>query len=43
MTGRYFADCKATSSSRSSDDTIAANRLWQASADLVGLTAPRPG
>ena len=39
ITGRYFARRKPQASSRASDDTAAAARLWQASADLVGLTA----
>lgn len=43
VTGRYFADRQPKSSNKSSYDPVAANRLWQASADLVGLTAPRPG
>ena len=39
VTGKYFADSKAKSSSRSSYDTAAAGRLWQISVDLVGRTA----
>ncbi len=42
VTGRYFANRKPTTSNKSSYDPIAANRLWQASADLVGLTSVRP-
>lgn len=39
VTGRYFADsAPARSSERSYDEAVAA-RLWQVSADLVGLTA----
>jgi retinol dehydrogenase 14 len=38
-TGRYFANSKATRSSRRSYDEAAAARLWQVSADLVGLSA----
>jgi hypothetical protein len=41
VTGRYFANCRARTSSRSSYDTEAAARLWQVSADLVGLTTAR--
>jgi retinol dehydrogenase 14 len=39
VTGRYYANRKPTTSSKASYDTAAAARLWQASADLVGLTA----
>ena len=42
VTGRYFADRKPKRSSRSSYDVAAAARLWQVSADLVGLPT-RPG
>jgi retinol dehydrogenase 14 len=38
LSGRYFADRKARKSSQSSYDTGAAARLWQVSADLVGLS-----
>jgi retinol dehydrogenase 14 len=38
VTGRYFADCKPKTSSKLSHDETAAARLWQISADLVGLT-----
>jgi NAD(P)-dependent dehydrogenase (short-subunit alcohol dehydrogenase family) len=37
VTGRYFADRKPRKSRESSYDTEAAARLWQVSADLVGL------
>ena len=37
VTGRYFADRKARKSSATSYDTAAIARLWQVSADLVGL------
>jgi retinol dehydrogenase 14 len=37
ITGRYFANRKAKSSSTSSYDTAACARLWQVSADLVGI------
>jgi retinol dehydrogenase 14 len=39
VTGKYFADSKPKTSSRSSYDTAAAARLWQISVDLVGRTA----
>ncbi len=37
ITGRYFANRKAKSSSASSYDIAACDRLWQVSADLVGI------
>ena len=37
VTGRYFANRKAKNSHKSSYDTAATARLWQVSADLVGL------
>ena len=37
-TGRYFADSKPKKSAQRSYDEAAAARLWQVSADLVGLT-----
>ena len=37
VTGRYFAGHKAKKSHESSYDTATTARLWQASADLVGL------
>jgi NAD(P)-dependent dehydrogenase (short-subunit alcohol dehydrogenase family) len=37
VTGTYFADSKPKTSSKSSYDEAAAARLWQISADLVGL------
>ena len=40
MTGRYFADSKPKRSSERSYDEAAAARLWQVSADLVGLPTP---
>jgi len=40
-TGRYFANLQARRSSECSYDQAAAARLWQVSADLVGL-APAP-
>jgi retinol dehydrogenase 14 len=43
VTGRYYANRKPTTSSKASYDTAAAARLWQVSADLVGLTrSPGP-
>jgi len=45
VTGRFFANSKPKRSSKRSYDEAAAARLWQVSADLVGLTAeqsPRP-
>jgi retinol dehydrogenase 14 len=39
VTGRYFADSKPKRSSERSYDEAAATRLWQISADLVGLAA----
>jgi retinol dehydrogenase 14 len=38
VTGSYFADSKTKPSSKLSHDRAAAARLWQISADLVGLT-----
>jgi hypothetical protein len=38
-TGRYFADSKPKKSAQRSYDEATATRLWQVSADLVGLTA----
>ena len=37
VTGRYFADRRPKTSSKASYDTATAVRLWQVSADLVGL------
>jgi hypothetical protein len=39
ITGRYYADRKPRTSSKASYNTTAAARLWQASIDLVGMTA----
>jgi len=39
VTGRYYANRKPKTSSKTSYDTTAAARLWQASAGLTGLTA----
>jgi retinol dehydrogenase-14 len=41
ITGQYFANSTPKTSNKSSYDTTAADRLWQVSADLVGLT-PAP-
>jgi NAD(P)-dependent dehydrogenase (short-subunit alcohol dehydrogenase family) len=38
VSGRYFADSKPRRSAQRSYDEAAAARLWQVSADLVGLT-----
>jgi retinol dehydrogenase-14 len=40
VTGLYFANSKPKRSSKRSYDEAAAARLWQVSADLVGLTTP---
>jgi retinol dehydrogenase-14 len=37
VSGKYFVNCKARSTSKASYDTEAAARLWQISADLVGI------
>ena len=37
VTGRYFANSKPKTSSKASQDTTAATRLWDVSAALVGL------
>jgi NAD(P)-dependent dehydrogenase (short-subunit alcohol dehydrogenase family) len=43
VTGRYFANRKAKTSHKSSYDTATTARLWQVSAELVGLRVdPRP-
>jgi NAD(P)-dependent dehydrogenase (short-subunit alcohol dehydrogenase family) len=43
VSGKYFANLKPRSSSKASYDTAAAARLWQVSAELVGLaTSARP-
>jgi retinol dehydrogenase-14 len=39
VSGRYFANRRPTKSSPRSNDQAVAARLWEASADLVGLTA----
>ena len=40
VSGRYFTDGKPKTSSKASSDEAVAARLWQVSADLVGLTTP---
>jgi len=43
VSGKYFANLKPKSSNKASYDTAAAARLWQVSAELVGLaTSARP-
>jgi NAD(P)-dependent dehydrogenase (short-subunit alcohol dehydrogenase family) len=39
VTGRYFANSRATKSSERSYDEVVAARLWQVSVDPIGLTA----
>jgi hypothetical protein len=41
VTGAYFANRRPTTSNKSSYDALAANRLWQVSAGLVGRTSTR--
>jgi retinol dehydrogenase-14 len=38
VTGRYFAKCQPKTPNKAAYDTATAARLWQISADLVGLT-----
>jgi hypothetical protein len=40
VTGLYFVNNKPKRSSKSSYDEAVAARLWQVSADLVGLSGP---
>jgi NAD(P)-dependent dehydrogenase (short-subunit alcohol dehydrogenase family) len=42
VSGRYFANRKPKRSNRTSYDTAAQARLWQQSAELVGLTTAHP-
>lgn len=37
VSGKYFADCKVSSSSKASLDDDMAERLWKVSTQLVGL------
>ena len=39
VTGLYFADCKETEPSEYAQDNVAAKKLWEVSAKLVGLNA----
>jgi NAD(P)-dependent dehydrogenase (short-subunit alcohol dehydrogenase family) len=39
VTGRYFSDRKVRDSHKSSYDTVTTTRLWDVSAELVGLSA----
>jgi NAD(P)-dependent dehydrogenase (short-subunit alcohol dehydrogenase family) len=43
VTGEYFDKCKPAKSRRWAQDAEAAQRLWQVSAELVGLGAPAQG
>ena len=43
VSGKYFDGCRPVGSSRESYDEGAARRLWDASAELVGLEPPAPG
>jgi NAD(P)-dependent dehydrogenase (short-subunit alcohol dehydrogenase family) len=43
ISGRYFYDCQPVESSPESYDRTAATRLWQISADIVGLNGKRIG
>jgi retinol dehydrogenase-14 len=40
VTGCYFAGCKRRGSSKRSYDKATSARLWEVSADMVGITAP---
>ena len=42
VSGQYFDKCKPAKSRRWAQDTEAAQRLWQVSQDLVGLSTPAP-
>ena len=39
VTGLYFADCEETEPSKNAQDDVAAEKLWEVSAKLVGLNA----
>jgi retinol dehydrogenase 14 len=41
VTGQFFANCKPKRANKLAHDTALTARLWQVSADLVGLTAYR--
>ena len=40
ISGRYFADRHPTQPSRAAQDTAAARRLWETSAELLGIESP---
>ena len=40
VTGQYFADRRPTEPSRAARDATAARRLWEVSADLLGIETP---
>ncbi len=42
LSSKYFADCKAQTSSQESYDTEVARRLWDVSAELTGVEAKIP-
>ncbi|GAA0532115.1 SDR family NAD(P)-dependent oxidoreductase [Halorubrum ejinorense] len=42
VTGKYFADRRPTEPSRAARDATAARRLWEVSADLLGIDPPLP-
>lgn len=42
VTGEYFADRRPTEPSRAARDATAARRLWEVSADLLGIEPPLP-
>jgi hypothetical protein len=43
ITGQYFANSTPKTSNKFSYDTVAADLLWQVSADLVGLAPAHYG
>jgi NAD(P)-dependent dehydrogenase (short-subunit alcohol dehydrogenase family) len=40
VTGQFFANCKPRTANKLASDTEMASRLWQISAELVGMTPP---
>lgn len=42
VSGKYFSDCKESSLSAAAMDAAAAKKLWEKSAELVGLTSSDP-
>jgi len=42
VTGEYFADRQPTNPSRAARDSVAARRLWEVSADLLGIETSLP-